>query len=193
MESEPRNLSELIERLQVSVDREERVSVGLVVDTVGRRSFGPLLLIVGLIILSPLSGIPGAPSVLSVLVILVAVQMLLGRKHFYIPQWLMRRSLDQGTVARALRWSKRPASYVDKVLQPRLTRLTGHTGSVVVALVCLLISVSMPLMEFLPFSASAAGLVLTLFGLSLVFRDGLLALIALVLYGTVGLSIWFGF
>lgn len=193
METEPRNLSELIERLQASVEREERVSVGLVVDTVGRRSFGPLLLIVGLVILSPLSGIPGAPTVLSLLLMLVALQLLLGRRYFYIPQWLMKRSLDQGAIEKVLRLSEKPAASVDRVLQPRLTRLTSRTGSAIIALICLLISISMPLMELLPFSASAAGLVLTLFGLSLVFRDGLLALIALCLYGGVVAILWFGF
>ena len=36
----------------------------------------------------------------------------------------------------------------------------------------------MPVMEVIPFSANAAGAALTAFGLSLIARDGLLALIA---------------
>lgn len=193
MESEPRNLSELLARLHQSVENRNQVSVGLVVDTVGRRSFGPLLLIVGLIILSPLSGIPGAPTALSVLLLIVALQLLMGRRDFYIPKWLRRRSVRQAAVTRALRWSEKPAVAVDKVLRPRWTQLTDRTGGVVIALCCLVMSISTPLMELVPFSASAAGLVLTLFGLSLVFRDGLMALIALVMYSAVAAGLWFGF
>jgi len=43
-------------------------------------------------------------------------------------------------------------------------------------------------MELVPFSANAAGAALTVFGLSLIARDGVLALIAFVLTG-VGLRL----
>ena len=39
----------------------------------------------------------------------------------------------------------------------------------------------MPVMEFIPFSANLAGVVLTMFGLALMVRDGLLALLGLTL------------
>lgn len=192
MDAEPRNLSDLLVRLQTSINKEERVPVGLLVDTVGRRTFGPLLVVVGLTILSPLGAIPGAPTILSALVILVALQLLLGRRYFYFPKWLMRRSFNQQAVDRALRWLKKPASYIDKLLQPRLTPLTDGTGSIVIATICLVMSLSTPLMELVPFSAIAAGLVLTMFGLSLLFRDGLLALMAVLLYCSAGAVLWLG-
>ncbi|QQD19983.1 exopolysaccharide biosynthesis protein [Spongiibacter nanhainus] len=192
MEAEPKNLRELLVRLQTSINREERVSVGLLVDTVGRRTFGPLLVVVGLTILSPLGAIPGAPTTLSALIILVALQLLLGRRYFYFPKWLMRRSFNQQAVAKALRCLKNPASYIDRLVKPRLTPLTDRTGSVVIAIICLVMSLSTPLMELVPFSAGAAGLVLTMFGLSLLFRDGLLALIAVLLYCSVGAALWLG-
>ena len=44
-------------------------------------------------------------------------------------------------------------------------------------------------MEVVPFSANGAGIVLTIFGLSLIARDGLLALIAFVLTGITAVGI----
>jgi hypothetical protein len=44
------------------------------------------------------------------------------------------------------------------------------------ALLCLGVGAVMPLMEAIPFSANAAGVALTLLGLSLVARDGALGL-----------------
>ena len=38
----------------------------------------------------------------------------------------------------------------------------------------------MPVMEVIPFSASGAGAALTAFGLALIARDGLMALLALI-------------
>jgi hypothetical protein len=50
----------------------------------------------------------------------------------------------------------------------------------VIATVSLLISLAMPVMEVIPFSASGAGAALTAFGLALITRDGLMALLALI-------------
>jgi hypothetical protein len=42
----------------------------------------------------------------------------------------------------------------------------------VIAIICILISVGMPMMEVVPFSATAAGFVFTAFGLALIGWDG---------------------
>ncbi len=47
---------------------------------------------------------------------------------------------------------------------------------------CLLIALAMPPMEFIPFSANGAGLALTLLGLGLVARDGIVLLLGFVLF-----------
>jgi hypothetical protein len=49
-----------------------------------------------------------------------------------------------------------------------------------------LISLAMPVMEVIPFSASGAGAALTAFGLALIARDGLTALFALIFTVTTG-------
>ncbi len=67
---------------------------------------------------------------------------------------------------------------MDRFLKPRLTLLTSDAMMYVVAVICIGIAAVMPVMEFVPFSANIAGIALTAFGLSLIARDGLLALIA---------------
>ena len=46
-------------------------------------------------------------------------------------------------------------------------------------------------MEVIPFSASGAGAALTAFGLGLIAREGLMALLALIFTGATGESILF--
>jgi hypothetical protein len=170
----------------------DRVTLEQMLDAVGRRSFGPLLLLAGLVVLAPLVGdIPTVPTMMAAVVMLVAVQLLLQREHFWLPDWLLRRSVEREKVRKAVAWLRRPAAWVDRVLRPRLTFLTGDRGSVVVALTCMLIALAMPPMELIPFSANGAGLALAGFGLALVTRDGLLALLAFVFtFGTLGWVGW---
>jgi hypothetical protein len=49
-----------------------------------------------------------------------------------------------------------------------------------IAAVCAAIAAAMPAMELVPFSATGAGVALTVFGLALISDDGLLALVAFV-------------
>ncbi|GHA83535.1 exopolysaccharide biosynthesis protein [Modicisalibacter luteus] len=186
------DLEQLIEHLDTSTRNSERVSLGMIVESIGDRSFGPLLLVAGLITLAPLIGdIPGVPTLMAILVLLVSVQLILGRRHFWLPQWLLRRSVEEKTFTRGIRWMRRPAYWIDKLLRPRLSMLVRGPGLYAVAVTCSLIAFAMPLMEVVPFSANGAGAALTLFGLALIGRDGLLALIGfLLLPGTAGFIIY---
>ncbi len=173
------NLQQIFDHIAKLASEQERVSLKTVVETIGRRSFGPLLLLVGIILTSPLSGIPGMPTTMSIFVILIAVQLLSGRKHFWLPQWLLRRSVSGDRINKALRWLQPKTRFIDRWVRPRLTFLVRSVGTHLIAIVCLIIALLTPVMELVPFSATIAGLALTTFGLSLVAQDGLLVLIAL--------------
>lgn len=172
------NLTQLLDHIAKIAQRRKRVSLDLVVQAVGQRSFAPLLLLVGIILFSPLSGIPGLPTTMAVLVLLTAAQLLLGRSHFWLPQWVLRRSISKDKLNRALGWLQRPARLIDRWLQPRLVFLVGRAGTYVIAIICALIALALPAMELVPLSATTAGVALTAFGLSLVAHDGALALFA---------------
>src|SRR5690606_6693656 len=83
------SLELMLEHIAGAAHEHERVSLGLVVETIGSRSFGPLLLMVGVVLASPLSGIPGMPTMMSLMVLLIAVQLLFGGKNFWLPHWLL--------------------------------------------------------------------------------------------------------
>ena len=178
MAHELTNLQQLLDHIADTAQHRKRVSLDVVLRAVGRRSFAPLLLLVGLILFSPLSGIPGMPTLMALLVLLVALQLLLGRSHFWLPEWMLRRSISKSKLQRALRWMRKPAAFIDRWLRPRLLFLVGRTGSYMIAVICTVIALALPLMEVVPFSATIAGMALTAFGLALVAHDGLLAVIA---------------
>ena len=65
---------------------DERVSVDAMLEAVGRRSFGPLILLAGLVTLSPVGDIPSVPTMVAVLVLLLSTQLLWGRSSFLAPR-----------------------------------------------------------------------------------------------------------
>lgn len=176
----PHSLEEMLDRIAEAAEQEgERVRVRRVFELVGTRSFGPLLLLAGLITLAPVLGdIPGIPTTVGVFVFLISIQLIFNRRHFWLPAWLLNRSASQSKVETGLGWMRRPAGFADRLLRRRLTIFTGRAAHQATAAACLLIALGFPLMEVVPFSANVAGAALTAFGLSLVADDGLVALLA---------------
>ena len=171
-------------------DGGDRIEVRAVFESVGTRSYGPLLLLAGLVTLTPLIGdIPGVPTVMGAFVVLISAQLLLGRDHFWLPAWMLNRSAPRDKFRKALGWMRRPARATDKILRRRLPFFTTRPAQLAAGVVCLVIGAAMPLMEIVPFSANGAGAALTAFGLSFVSKDGLLAVVAFVFStATLGLS-----
>lgn len=178
-----RNLSQLLQHLKRLPHQSNRITLAQVLESLGQRSFAPLILVAGLILFSPLSGIPGMPTLMGLLVLLASLQMLLLRRHLWLPEWLLRRSISRSKFHRVLKWLQRPAAFIDRWLQPRLLVVVSRYGAYLIAIVCTAIALALPLMEIVPFSASMAGLAFTAFGLALISQDGALALLAFVLTG----------
>ncbi|MFA9459213.1 exopolysaccharide biosynthesis protein [Thiohalorhabdus methylotrophus] len=179
MRQEPLSLEDLLDRIGDAAAERERVNLDTILDATGRRSFGPLILLSGLITLAPVIGdIPGMPTIMAALVLLTAGQLLFRREHFWLPGWLLKRSVGRQGLCKALRWMRPPARFLDRWTRPRLRRFAQGTALYAIAGVCILIALGMPVMELIPFSANGAGVALTAFGLALIARDGALALFA---------------
>jgi hypothetical protein len=187
-EMETRPLGDLLDQVEDTARSGDRVSVEMILKAVGRRSFGPMLLLVGLVTLAPLIGdIPGVPTLMGVSLLLTAGQLLVGREQIWLPQWILSRSVSPEKLCKAIKAIRKPSRFVDRWLKPRLEPMIRGVGFYFVATVCVLIAALMPFMELIPFSANGAGIALTAFGLAVLARDGLLALVALVvILGTFG-------
>lgn len=178
--SEIESLEVLLTRVaEAGEDEDGSVSLGAMLDAVGRRSFGPVLLLAGLVIVAPVIGdIPTVPSLMAVVIFLVAVQLLSRRREFWFPGWLTRRSVKRKRVQKAVKGLKKPAQWVDLILRRRLVALTGETGSMSIAATCVLLALAIPPMELVPFTATVAGAAVAGFGVALIAEDGLVALLS---------------
>lgn len=193
MDKEAKSLEQLLDQIdQTTEKKEDQVSLDEILDAVGRRSFGPLLLIAGLITVAPIIGdIPGVPTIMGIFVLLVGGQLLFHQEHFWLPEWLLEQSLRKGKVFKGLKWMRTPARFLDRWLHRRLPIFIQGTAIYMIALMCMAIALAMPVMEIIPFSANIAGVALTAFGLSLISHDGLISLIAFIFaVGTFALIIY---
>lgn len=188
-----KNLQELLDQIESVAEEEDSVSLESIMDAVGQRSFGPILIVAGLVILAPIIGdLPGVPTTMAILVLLVAVQVLVRRKRVWLPQWLLNRSIDSKKLEKGTGWLRKPARFVDKLLRPRMQKLTHKAGIYATAILCIIIALATPPMEVIPFTANAAGLALTALGLALIANDGVLAIGAFIVSaGSIGLVLYY--
>jgi hypothetical protein len=160
-----------------------RVSVADLMDMLGERSFGPLLLVPSLIAVSPVGAIPGLPAITSAIIVLIAGQILVGHEHFWIPGWLARRSIDAHGLERGLEKFRPVARFIDHLLRPRLPWLTQGPSFYAIALFCLLIGLVTPILELVPLGGIPPNAAVVAFSLAITARNGLWALLAFLFTG----------
>lgn len=182
-------LSEFVEEVGEAGEGEETVSIGAILRSAGQQSFGPFILVPGLIVMSPIGGIPGVPTTAAIIVVLIAGQMLLGRKCCWLPEFILKRSVRRSRFDRAVGYLRPVARWTDKVVGERLAFLTDGGWAYAIAASCVLVALTMPVLEVVPFANTATAAALCAFGLAIVARDGLLAILA---YLFVGLGIYIG-
>jgi hypothetical protein len=159
-----------------------RVSVADLMDMLGERSFGPLLLVPSLIAVSPVGAIPGLPAITSVVIVLIAGQILLGHEHFWIPG-LAGPPLDRCACDGAGAGKFRPvARFIDHLLRPRMAWLTQGPAFYAIALLCLLIGLVTPILELVPLGGIPPNAAVVAFSLAITARDGAVGALGLRLH-----------
>ncbi|WP_366553392.1 exopolysaccharide biosynthesis protein [Aquibaculum sediminis] len=182
---EAQTLEEVVRRIGAA-GAGERVSVAEIMQSVGQRSFGPLLLVPGLLLVSPLSGIPGSGTIGGLIIGIVSLHLILGRRRIWLPSFLLSRAVPRARLTGALRFLTPAIRVVDRLINRRFSFLTEGAFARLIGVICLSIACFMPPMELVPMSNSAMAAAVSLFALALVAHDGLLATLAFLATGAVG-------
>ncbi|RDE07774.1 exopolysaccharide biosynthesis protein [Pelagibacterium lacus] len=180
--SHDRTLSALLDR--ISDLAEGDVSIEDLVDSIGYRAFPALILVPALIVTSPASAIPGLPTFAGLTISIVAAQYVCGRKSVWLPRFILKRSLSSDMLGKFLGLVRSPSRWIERILKPRLSCLADKPFGLVLGLLIMMLGMIMPLLEFIPFTSTIVAGSVSLLSLALLFRDGLLALLAVAILAT---------
>jgi hypothetical protein len=155
------------------LDRAEdtRVSIGWVVEQLGRRSFGLTLLVMAVI-----GFVPGASTVVGLLVAWPAVQMVLGHEAAVLPRLVARRQIEVDRLTPIIRIVAPWLAWVERLIRPRWPT-PFQTAKRLTGIVMLLLGLTMVVP--VPFSHVVPALVIMLLALAYLEEDGVALLIAL--------------
>lgn len=185
--------SVLLRRL-IAEHPHERISLDDLLNGVGHRAFGLLLLLLALPNSIPLPAPPGLSTIFGLPMAIFGAQLVLGHKTPWLPAFMRRKTLPRDEV---LKFLDRAAPYLNKVerrLKPRMHRFVGATGERVAGLIIFVLAIilSLPIIfgNFLP------ALAVLLMALAILARDGLMMVAgwaaSVVAVSVVGLVIYAG-
>ncbi|BBK42940.1 exopolysaccharide biosynthesis protein ExoD [Allostella vacuolata] len=171
--------SALLDHLLAEV-RAERVTLGWVIDRLGERSFGLVMLVLAL-----LGMLPGVSVLAGMLLAVLAAQMILGRKGPAFPPRVAGRPLSARRLARIVQWARPALRLMERIARPRWGmpfQATKRTVGIVVLLVDALLFAPVPFSNIPPAAAIAT------IAVAYLEEDGMLLSVAL-LAGTLLLAI----
>lgn len=170
----PPRLSTILQLLAGS--DEERILISRLVEAFADRAFGALMFIFALPNVIPMP--PGTSAILGFPLVVIAAQLAVGRKTLWLPQAVMQRTIRTVDLQRIHNVTGRYVRWIERLLSPRLTFFFGPVGDRVIGAICLLMAIILFLP--IPLGNMMPALAIACFSLALLERDGLMALIGLV-------------
>lgn len=170
--SAPRTLGEILDAIDPDPEDVKAVSVADVLNEVGDRSFAPMVLVVSVLLVSPLSAVPGTPTIGAMMIILIASQWLAGRRYLWLPDVILRRAVSAARLSRAISWLKPWAAWFDRNSRGRLKVLTLPPMTLLAKIMIVAVALTWPVLELLPMVTSIGALAVSLLAFGLMVRDG---------------------
>lgn len=185
----PHTLADMLGRVSALAADNDQVNLGAVLGAIGRRAYGPLLLVIGLISISPLTAAPGATWIAATITLALSVQMAVGAPHPWLPNRVLAARMPGRVLRRAATAAMPWARRVDVALRPRMTWLIDPPFVFAIALACAATALITFPLGLVPLAPLAPGTAISLFGLALTTRDGLIASLAWACFGAMS---WLG-
>jgi hypothetical protein len=170
--------------------RGESVSIKQMLMVLNNRGFGAVLIILCLIEMLPTGSIPGVPSLIATLIILVSGQIVIGRHHLWVPEFLGRKTVSYYKMDKGLKKIMPIVRWIDGRTKERWSLLTSHTAERAAALAIIMLAASFYPLELVPFASSIPAFIIAIFAVSFISQDGLLSLLAwiIAISGAIGIG-----
>lgn len=151
-----------------------------IIAAVGSRSHGALLLLLGVVSISPLTVLPGATWLVAAITLLVALQMTFSARRLWLPSAFLDVRMHRASVADAVARLRPAAHTLDALLKPRLTILVDSPGMNLAGLLCAVAALATFPLGLVPLGPVLPGLAVSTIGLGLFFKDGVIVLVGVL-------------
>ncbi len=176
-----RDLEDLMDAIRADSGSSDEVSLAQIMQAVGTRAYGPLLLVPGLVALAPTGAVPGMSIVTGTIIFVVAIQLLFGRNEPWIPKRALEFSFSRDTLLSAMERGRPYARRIDDFLKPSFTQVTDFPATRIIAIVAIALALSMFPLALVPFAVAIPSSAIVLFALGLTARDGRLIIAGFIL------------
>lgn len=184
-------LQSVLEQVAATLDGDDSVDLKTVVEAFGDRSFGPIMILCGLCMMTPLGALPGIPPAFGVIVIVFALQLLFRRNTPWMPEILRKVKIPADKLLKVQKKVQPVLAKIDGVIRPRLKWAATGPMQVLISVFAIILSLTFFPLGMLPFGVVAPATIILLFGLGITARDGVLTLLGLGL--SLGVFIGVGF
>ena len=142
-----------------------------------KRGFGPMLALPSFIACTPVGAIPGIPSLTGVTILLIALQILLGSRHPWLPRKVMDIQCEADRLRNIVKKVKPYAARVDRFLVPRCFFMRQPVFRSLIALNCVGCGLVMIPLELIPFMGFIPALAVFIMSVGMATDDGAVALV----------------
>lgn len=149
-----------------------------ILQVLGERAFGIVLLFFALPSALPFSAIPGISVIFSVPIVLFACQMVFARKTLWLPKFIAKRTIHQETISKVIHSAVPYLIKIEYLLKPRWAFMTSRFMEIINGFIifCLAILLMLPI----PLSNFIFATLLIVFSLGLIEKDGLFLVIGYI-------------
>jgi len=155
------------------------ITIGGLLEKIGDRGFGLLLLVLALPAALPIPA-PGYATPFGVLMVILGAQMIIGRTSPTVPGVFARRTISHGILEFSIRNGHLPLRVVEFLIRPRLravSRNRGFRAAVGIIIMAMAAFMSLPI----PLTNTAPSFVIFVLAAGLLEEDGLMLLAGILL------------
>jgi len=174
-------LQSVFAQIESTLDGAESVDLVTVVEAFGNRAFGPIMVLCGLFMLTPLGILPGVPPAFGVIVIVFALQLLFRRRSPWMPEFLRKVKIPADKFSKIQTKVQPVLAKIDNFIRPRLHWASTGVMQVVISFIAIVLSLTIFPLGMLPFGVVAPAAIILLLGLGITARDGIFILMGLSL------------
>ncbi len=174
----PRKLSQVLENA-INALEGDKISFKLLIEHLGTRAYGILLVLLTLPNAIPISGVLGISALTGLLMLIFSAQMAFAVEKPWLPKFIAEKEIRKELLLKALRVVTPYLEKIEPYIKPRLVILSTPVAlkmmGWIIVLFCLVILLPIPFSNFGP------ALAIFLIGLGMLEKDGIFALLGVLI------------